>query len=237
MKSRLFFILRTAILLMVGALADDQTMASSSRQDFQTLRAQAGAWLESLAMKTYPDSQARVRIGPVDERLNLPACPEPRFFLPQGGRTWGNGSLGARCEGAVKWSLYLTFESHLRGPALVAARPMPARSVPGPGDLELRLLDYQQDPDKYLREFPPDSKLLQPIATGQPLLLGVLDQPDVIRAGQKIQVRATGSGFNVSQEGTALGRAAPGDTVKVKMPSGRIVQGIATREGQVAVSP
>lgn len=236
MNSRPFF-----TLLMVAGIAAsigvNPAMASSARQNFQTLRAQAGAWLESLAMKTYPDSQARVRIGPVDERLHLPACPEPRFFLPHGGRIWGNGSLGARCEGAIKWSLYLTFESSLRGPGLVALRPLPARTVPGPGDLELRLVDYQQNPDQYLREFPPGSKLLRPLAAGQALLLGALDRPDVIRAGQKVQVMAAGAGFSVSQEGTALGRAAAGDTVKVKTPSGRIVQGIATREGHVAISP
>lgn len=232
MNSRLF-----SIFLILVLHSADPALAGSARQNLDNLRAQAGAWLEALAVKTYPDSQARVHIGPVDERLNLPSCPEPRFFLPQGGRPWGNGSLGARCEGAVKWSLYLGFESRLRGPGLVAARPLPARSLPGPGDLELRLLDYRQDPDNYLREFPPGSKLLRPLATGQPLLLGVLDRPDVIRAGQKVQVMATGSGFNVTQEGTALGRAASGETVKVKMPSGRIVQGIATRTGQVVVSP
>ncbi len=221
----------------LAAYAADSAMAGPARQNFQTLRAQAGTWLEFQAMKAYPDAQARVRIGPVDDRLNLPPCPEPRFFLPQGGRAWGNGSLGVRCEGPAKWSLYLNFEGVLRGPALVATRAMPARTVPGSGDLELRLMDYQQDPDNYLRELPPGSKLLRPLAAGQPVLLGALDRADVIRAGQKVLVVATGSGFNVAHEGTAVGRAAAGDSIKVKMPSGRIVQGIATREGQVAVSP
>jgi flagella basal body P-ring formation protein FlgA len=234
MKSRLFFIL---VMAGLAACASNSTVAAPAKQNFQALRAQAGTWLESQAMKDYPDTQARVRIGPVDDRLNLPACPEPRFFLSQGGRTWGNGSLGVRCEGPVKWSLYLNFESVLRGPALVATRALPARTIPGTGDLELRLMDYQQDPDKYLREIPPGSKLLRPLAAGQPVLLGALDRPDVIRAGQKVLVVATGSGFNVAHEGTAIGRAAAGDSIKVKMPSGRIVQGIATREGQVAVSP
>lgn len=236
MKSRLPFIL-FALGLMVGSAAANPVAAGAARQNLNTLRGQAGAWLEALAMKTYPDAQARVRIGPVDERLNLAACAEPRFFLPQGGKAWGNGSLGARCEGAVKWNLYLTFESRLRGPALVAARALPARSLPGPGDLELRLLDYQQDPDTYLREFPPGTKLLRPHAANQALILGAVERPEIITAGQKVQVVATGPGFNVSQEGTSLGSAAPGDAIKVKMPSGRIVQGIATRTGQVAVSP
>lgn len=232
MKSRQFF-----ILIMVGLFAADSGMAGSTRQNFHILRAQAGAWLESLAVKTYPATQAKIRIGPVDERLNLPACPEPRFFLPRGGREWGNGSLGVRCEGAVEWSLYLTFESILHGPALVAARPLPARTVPGAGDLELRLLDYQEGPDKYLREIPPGAKLLRPLAAGQPVLLGALDRPDVIRSGQKVRVMVTGSGFSVVHEGTAIGAAAAGDAIKVKMPSGRIVRGVATPEGRVAVSP
>lgn len=212
-------------------------MASPVRQDFQILRTQARAWLEMLATKNYPDSLAAVRIGNVDERLNLPACPEPSFFLSPGGKPWGNGSVGARCDGAIKWSIYLTFESRLRGPALVATHPLPARSIPGPGDLELRLIDYQHDPDLYPREYPAGASLLRPLAAGQPLLLNGINQPDVIRAGQKVQVIVTGSGFHVSQEGTALGNAAPGEAIKAKMPSGRIIQGIATREGYVAVSP
>lgn len=225
------------LLVLAGLLVAAHGQASGPRQDFQVLRGQAAAWLESLAMKTYPDSQARVSVGPVDERLRLAACPEPRFFLPQGGRPWGNGSVGARCEAPARWSLYLSFQAALRGPALAAVRPLPARAVPGPGDLELRLVDFQQDPDRYLREFPAGARLLRPLAGGQPLILGMVEQPDVIRAGEKVRVTAAGAGFQVAQEGTALGRAAPGEAVKVKMPSGRIVQGTASREGLVQVAP
>lgn len=232
MKSSVFF-----LILMVWPLAVPANPALVARQDFHTLRIQAGTWLEKQAQKAYPDTLVQVRVGQVDERLNLPACPEPRFFLPGGAIPWGNGSMGARCEGAVKWSLYLTFESRLRGPALVAVHPMPVRHVPGRGDLELKLLDYRHAPDRYPRELPAGAQLLRPMAAGQPLLLDALRQPDVIRAGQKVQVTATGSGFHVGQAGTALGNAAEGDLVKIKTASGRIVQGIATKEGEVAVTP
>lgn len=225
------------LLALAGLFAAAHCPAAAPRQDFQVLRAQAAAWLESAAMKTFPDSQARVRMGPVDERLHLAACPEPRFFLPQGVRPWGNGSLGARCETPGRWHLYISFQASLRGPALVAARPLPARTVPGPGDLELRLVDFQQDPDRHLREIPPGTKLLRPLAEGQPLMLGNIEQPDVIRAGEKVRVTAAGAGFQVAQEGTALGRAAPGESVKVKMPSGRVIRGTATRDGAVRVTP
>lgn len=232
MKSKFF-----SIALLVGLSASIHGQAAAPRQDFQNLREQAGAWLEAQALKAHPDAKIQVRVGPVDERLNLPACREPTFFLPHGVEPFGNGSVGARCDGAEKWSLYITFESRARGPALVAKRPMPSRYIPTAGDLELKVLEYRLAPDMYPRELPRGAQLLRPLAPGQPLLLDGLRQPDVIRAGQKVHVTVAGSGFHVSQEGTALGNAAHGQPIKVKIASGRIIQGVATRDGNVEVSP
>ena len=232
MKSRIF-----CIALMACLPALPQAHGGGLRQDFRTLRAAAAAWLEAEAVKGYPDTLARVEIGMVDERLNLPACPEPRFFLPSGVDPWGNGSLGARCEAPKPWSLYIRFASRLRGPALIATHPLPARYVPVAGDLELRLLDYDQDPDMYPRELPPGAQLLRPLAPGQALVLTGLRQPDAIRAGQKVRLTVAGSGFTVTQEGVALGNASQGQPVRVKTASGRIVQGVATRDGQVSIRP
>jgi len=211
--------------------------SDNGRQDFQALRVQAAAWLEQHAAQAFPGTQVRARVGPVDERLRLPACPKLKFFLPAGARLWGNGSLGVRCEGEGGWSLYLSYENGLRGPALVAVRPLPSRHVPVMGDVDLRVVDYKQSPDTYPRELPPTARLSRPLAAGQPVLIDMLVLPDVILAGMKIRVRSAGSGFDVSQEGVALNSAAPGETVKARMPSGRIVHGTATREGHVAVSP
>lgn len=223
--------------LLLAHLAQAAPATRTERQNFQVLKAQAGAWLEAQALQSYPDSQVQVRMGPVDERLNLPACPTPTFFLPKGVRLWGNGSLGARCEGPAKWSLYLSFENALRGPALVAAAPLPARAQPGPNDLVLRLVDYQYDPERYLRQWSPGATLSKPLAPGQALLADNLSQPEVIRAGQKVRIVARGPGFDVTQEGVALGSAVPGDKIRVKTPAGRIIQGIAARDGSVQVAP
>lgn len=231
MKPRFYSLLLGASLLLV------MPVQAGARQNLTTLREQAATWLEQQAVKAYPGSQARIQVGMIDERLRLPACPEPQFFLPDGARLWANGSVGARCAGEIKWRLYLTYESHLRGPGLVASRSLPARSIPGPGDVELKLLDYAQSPDRYLRVLPSGARLLRPLAPGEAILADGLSLPDVIQAGRKVQVLATGAGFSVTQEGTALNSAAQGEPVKVKMPSGRIVQGIATQDGRVLVSP
>ena len=228
---------RTASFLLLLGLTPSGQAGAPARQDFQALRTQAASWLEAQVQKNHPDTQVQVRVGPVDERLNLPACSAPVFFLPKGVRLWGNGSLGARCEEPGKWRLYLSFESALRGPALVATRALPARAQPGPGDLALRLVDYQADPERYLREWSPGATLSTPLAAGQALLADHQSQAEVIRAGQKVRIVARGPGFDVTQEGVALGSAVPGDKVRAKTPAGRIVQGVAARDGSVQVTP
>ena len=213
------------------------SQAGSNMQDFQALRARAASWLEQEAVRSFPGAQVQVKMGPVDERLRLPACAQPRFFLPAGARLWGSGSLGVRCAGPADWSLYLAYDSQLRGPGLVASRPLPARHLVSAGDVDLGIVEYEQSPNLYPRELPAAARLARPLAAGQALIIDMFLQANVIQAGKTVQVRAGGAGFDVSQEGVALNSAAPGEAVKARMPSGRIVRGTATRDGTVAVSP
>jgi len=238
-KSFLVSRLISTTLLLPGLTGVAPLLAAAPppAQDFRALRAQAAAWLEGEVARTFPGVQVHARLGPVDDRLRLPACARPLFFLPAGVRLWDKGSLGARCVGDVNWSLYLTFEIRLRGPALVATQPLPARHAPTATEVESRIIDYAQAPGLHPRTLPPGTRLSRPVAAGQPILIDMLLLPNVIQAGRKVRVEASGAGFSVSQEGTALNNAAAGESVKVRMATGRIVQGIATIEGTVAVAP
>jgi len=226
-------VLRLLLVLCLPA----SSLAGGASQDFQALRARAASWLEQEAARSFPGAQAQVKVGLVDERLRLPACAQLRFFLPAGARLWSGGSLGVRCAGPADWSLYLAYDSQLRGPGLVASRPLPARHLVAAGDVDLGIVEYEQSPSLYPRELPAASRLARPLAAGQALLIDMFLQANIIQAGKTVQVRAGGAGFDVSQEGVALNSAAPGEAVKARMPSGRIVQGTATRDGAVAVSP
>jgi flagella basal body P-ring formation protein FlgA len=228
---------RCARMFLLMLCLSASSLAGSTMQDFQALRAQAASWLEQEAARSFTGAQAQVKVGPVDERLRLPACAQPRFFLPAGARLWASGSLGVRCAGSADWSLYLGYDSQLRGPGLVAGRPLPARHLVAAGDVELGIVEYEQSPNLYPRELPAAARLARPLAAGQALLIDMFLQANVIQAGKTVQVRAGGAGFDVSQEGVALNSAAPGETVKARMPSGRIVRGTATRDGAVAVTP
>ncbi|MFZ5473731.1 MAG: flagellar basal body P-ring formation chaperone FlgA, partial [Pseudomonadota bacterium] len=77
----------------------------------------------------------------------------------------------------------------------------------------------------------------QPLKAGQPLTYGLLVRPLAIRAGQKVRIVVEQPGFSVSQECTAMANANVGDLVRCRVPSGRIVQGVAGEAGTIQVKP
>lgn len=209
-------------------------------QAWTDLRRQAERHLHDLATRDDAAIRAHVEIGAVDPRLRLPPCARPVMFLPAGAHLHGNGSLGVRCEGPPEpWTLYLTYRISLQGPALVSRRPLAARQVIETDDVELRVIAYQAPPGDYLR----DPALLEgamaarPIPAGQPITADRLLRSQVVRAGQRVKLWLSGSGFQITQEGVALNGAKAGEPVRVRTDSGKLVQGQATADGRVLVRP
>ena len=206
-------------------------------KDMNGMRQEAQTWLARQVEQAYPDSVFRVEIGPVDNRLRMADCENLRFFLSTGARLWGGGSLGMKCVAPSTWILYLTYQVQLTGPALTALHPIPARQLLGPGDATLSNVRYEQDPGSYLREIPSGAVTQRPMNRNQPILVHDLILPDVIQAGAKVRVRVQGRGFSVAQEGKALNTSKAGGSVQVKMPTGRIVRGMANQAGEVEIRP
>lgn len=204
------------------------------------LRLLAERHLHELATRDDAAIRAQVEIGVIDPRLRLPRCKRPVMFLPAGARLHGNGSLGVRCEDAPQpWTLYLTYRISLQGPALVSRWPLAARQAIKAGDLELREIAYDAPPGDYLR----DTALLEgavtarPIPAGQPITADRIVRSQSVRAGQRVKLWLSGSGFLVTQEGVALNGAKAGETVRVRTDSGKLVQGQATADGRVLMKP
>jgi flagella basal body P-ring formation protein FlgA len=213
--------------------------AAEPLQDTQNLRQLGNAWLQQQAALAWPGVRARAQTGMVDERMRLVACRDLQFSLPAGARLGNIGSVNAQCTAPLKWSLYLSFQMHLSGPALVARRDLAARSILGASDLEVRNIDYEQPPAAYLNDphLVVGARANRRIVAGQAVLADALSRPPAITAGQRVRIVVRGAGFSVDQDGNALNTAAAGEAVRVKIRSGRIVQGLAQDDGSVLVQP
>lgn len=205
----------------------------------QILRQRGNTWLEQQAAMTWPGIRARPQIGAIDERLRLVACRDFEFSLAAGAQLGTAGSIKAQCMAPVRWSLYIGFQINLSGPALVARRDLPARTILGATDVETRDIDYERPPAAYLNDIRAlvGARSDRWIRAGQPVLAEGLSRPPAINAGQRVRIVVRGAGFNINQEGKALNSAATGEPVRVRIHSGRIVHGIAQDDGSALVKP
>ena len=73
------------------------------------------------------------------------------------------------------------------------------------------------------------------IPAGRPLRPEMLRQPMAVLSGQTVKVVGTGTGFQVTNEGRAMGNAAVGQVAQVRLNSGQVVSGIVRADGAIEI--
>ena len=179
-------------------------------------------------------------LGAVDPHLKLPACHatlEP--FLPTGARLWGQSMIGVRCNEQNGWSMYVPATIKVVSSVVHAVRPLSHGQQVAVTDITLQETDLTQlsggaltDVDQAIGK-----TVVSNIASGQPLRQDQLRAPIIIQQGQTVMLQTQGRGFRASAEGKALSAASDGQTVQVRITSGRTISGIARPGGVVEVRP
>lgn len=184
--------------------------------------------------------QVIVNVDKIDQRLNLPKCPELEPFVPTGGRLWGKTSVGVRCNSQlVNWTLYVQTEINVMANVLHVARSVPIGQAIGYEDIAPQNVNMTQMPEGI---FTDAAQVVGKVATtnltaGQPLRSQMLRAPYVILRGQKVSLVIQGRGFSINSEGQALADAAEGQVVQVRNKSGRIISGLARTNSIVEIQP
>ncbi len=231
--------MRCLLILLALAQFYSATVQAESIRDTESLRTAASHYLGRQIAAAYPDCTAEISVGSIDGRKTLAVCPAPITSLSPGSHLWGAGNLNVRCDAPANWSLYLTYRIRLKGPALLALRPMPGRYAPTAQDLIKGEVEYTIDPDHYPRapENLHGATLTMPLAKGSPITVDILRVQPLIQAGQRVRILANGPGFQVSQEGVAQQQAGAGELLRLRLGSGRYVQGIVQNDGSVTIKP
>jgi flagella basal body P-ring formation protein FlgA len=178
------------------------------------------------------------QIGQLDRHARLAACDAFEPFLPSGSRLWGKTTVGVRCLGPGRWTVYVPVQVRIAGHYLVAARQLAPGQVVGAADLLPQGGDLGALPANTLTD--PAQAIgkttRQAVAAGQPLRSELLSAALVVQQGQSVKLHSSGAGFSVSNEGKALNNAAEGQVVQVRTASGQVVSGIARPGAIVEVS-
>ncbi len=184
--------------------------------------------------------QIIANVDKIDQRHNLPKCPELEAFVPTGGRLWGKTSIGVRCNSQLAtWTLYVQAEINVMASVLHIARPVSSGKALVDEDIAPQIVNLTQMPDGI---FTDAKQVIGKVATsnltaGQPLRSQMLRAPHVILRGQKVSLVIQGRGFSISSEGQALADAAEGQVVQVRNKSGKIISGLARMNAIVEIQP
>lgn len=191
-----------------------------------------------LKIQTKGQPTVSYTVGTLDPANQLPPCTSFSASLEGGNRLWGRTKVTVRCQAGTSWALFIPVQIKVRGEYLVASHSLAYGRVLSDEDLETRLGD--------LAELPPDvvmnrqtvvgRTLNVTLAAGQVIRSDALRAPIVVQQGQQVTVISRGAGFQVSSEGQALNSGSEGQVVRIRMPNGQVISGLAKGAGTVEIN-
>ncbi|MDD2544942.1 MAG: flagellar basal body P-ring formation chaperone FlgA [Burkholderiaceae bacterium] len=199
-------------------------------------------WLTDALARSQPQSlplRMEVSVGNLDPRLKLAPCARVEPYLPPGARLWGRTRLGLRClDGVAAWNVFLPVTIKAFGPAWVLTSNVAPGAVLTEADATQSEVDWADDQAAVLAR--PDLWIGQTasrqLLAGQALRQSMIRPLALFRAGAQVRVVAQGPGYAITSAGQALTTGAPGQTVRVRMDNGRLINGVVNENGTIEVS-
>ncbi len=226
----------TALLIGSAALAHAQTTPAAGRQNVNALRTVVEQFLRTQTAGL--PGTVTVKVGAIDARTALAACPAPEAFLQPGARAWGKTTVGVRCTAPSNWTLYVQAQVNVQADYVAAALPLAQGQPIEQSQLVLMKGDIAAMPNGIITDMAQAIGRTPTVSlvAGTPLRQDTLRSRPVVQQGQAVRLVTSGNGFSVSAEGKAIGNASDGQIVQVRTPSGSVVSGTARSGGMVEVA-
>lgn len=232
-------VVRFAIALLVSFPLPGPAEAASSAGEPGVHPAEAAVRDFVVAQARASGARVDVRVDPLPASVKDNPCTAYVPSIPAGTRLWGRSVVALNCAAPQPWVVYVPVTVAVRGHYLTTARAIAGGQILGTADIKVAEGDLTALPDGTFTD-PREALGLRTrvgLAAGLPLGRQHVVVPPAVRQGDPVKVVARGPGFNVSSEGKALSSAGAGETVRVRMPSGQTVVGVARAGGIVEIKP
>ena len=228
---------QTLIIALLGLCLSPFTLAGSTADDIHTAA--------NLFLKQFATEQAAAgyevsyESEKPDPRLSLAACSGP-LDVDFSGDPWKSGqpSMLIQCSGERPWRMYLGATVEIRGPALVASRPLARGERIRADMLNQQTVAVNASRRGTIAEAQTiiGMEVRRSINRGSLITPDLLAAPDAVERGDHVIITASSGSFTVRSRGKALANAAIGEQVLVEnLQSSRTVKGRVTGPGQVLI--
>jgi len=219
-----------------------QSFAAAPANEWQShaaINAAAQQFLQSI-VESEQDTRNEIRLGSLDPRLKLKACSTPlEAFMPPGGRTMGNTTVGVRCPDTGGWNIYVSARIDVFGPVLVSRQPLARGARIEADDLELVERDLSRLPYGYYTDPQAISGQLakRTIAAAAVITPPMLAPPRLVKRGERVSVIAERGPLKIRTTGKALRDGISGELIQIRADgSQRVVDGVVVGQGVVKVT-
>jgi flagella basal body P-ring formation protein FlgA len=231
-NSFLLLLLTAAAIIFTSSAAAEAPKAS---QDHTQIKNVVTAFVQQQTAAL--PGKVSYHVDEIDRRIALPSCAKLEAFLPPGSQLIGKTAIGVRCNETQGWSIFVPAQIKISLNLLVSARQLPMGHLLQEQDIGTQATEASRtsvftDPKQVIGKV-----LRYGITAGQILREDMLRQPYNVIQGQTVQLAAQGSGFSIRNEGVALNNASEGQTVQIRVKSGRVISGIARPDGLVEIAP
>lgn len=231
-------LLLTAFLLLqsvAAGAAPARDAAAGAPQDHAQIRNTVAAFVQQQTAAL--PGKITYKVEEIDRRVTLPECGKLEAFLPAGSQLSGKTAVGVRCNESKGWSIFIPVQITTSLNLLVSTRQLPLGHTLQEQDIAGQATETSQaggftDPNQVIGKV-----LRYGIAAGQTLREDMLRLPYSVKQGQAVQLAVQGNGFSIRGEGVALINASVGQTVQVRVGSGRVISGVARAGGVVEIVP
>ena len=175
--------------------------------------------------------------APLDPRLRVSSCDRPlTSFLTDGSPLRYQNTVGVRCEGSMRWTVYTSVHVESQTAVLVARRSLARDAETAPADFKLETRRVPGLPSAYVTD--PGAlkgqRLSRPLPVDQALSFDYLAPANLIHRGQTVVLVAHSGGFEVRVNGVALSDGRVSEHIRVQNSSSqRVVEGIVRSESEV----
>jgi flagella basal body P-ring formation protein FlgA len=184
-------------------------------------------------------SEFEINVLPIDNQLKLAECTQALETVKNANLVKaGRVTIGVRCGGARKWSVFVSAIIKTYESVIVLTRPVQRGDIITQQHLSLQRMDVSATRGDFVTDFSQveNKEAARNLPSGAILGLKSIAEPPLIRRKDKVLINSGEPGFSVQMSGTALMDGAKGQVIRVRNESsGRIVSGTVVESGMVIV--
>lgn len=190
-------------------------------------------------LETEPYSNLEISVRSVDNRLRLKACDRPLdTTVTNPSQKLGRLTTEVSCNSSSPWKIYVQATATAEMLVPVLARSLSRGSLVGPDDVFLKSVPVglNHQPIIESKEALIGMEVRRSLSSGQPVQVSQVIAPNLIKRGQKVNIRYGETDLQITMAGKALQNGAQGEWVPVEnTSSGRRIEGRVEKDGTIMI--